>query len=54
MKPAIRVDNLSKRYRLGSRTAVSYRAWRATISDSVAGAWHQRPAINLPPLTANS
>lgn len=40
MKPAIRVENLSKSYRLGSRTAESYRTLRETISDSVAGAWH--------------
>lgn len=39
MKPAIRVEKLSKSYRLESRTAGSYRTLRETISDSVAEAW---------------
>ncbi|MGH7171113.1 MAG: ABC transporter ATP-binding protein [Gemmataceae bacterium] len=39
MKPAIRVENLSKSYRLGTRTSSSYQTLRDTISDSVAGAW---------------
>jgi lipopolysaccharide transport system ATP-binding protein len=40
MKPAIRVDNLSKSYRLGSRTANSYRTLRDTLAESTAGVWH--------------
>jgi lipopolysaccharide transport system ATP-binding protein len=39
MKPAIRVEKLSKSYRLGSRAA-NYRTLRETITESVAGAWH--------------
>jgi lipopolysaccharide transport system ATP-binding protein len=40
MKPAIRVENLSKSYRLGTRATRGYRTLRETINDSVAGAWH--------------
>ena len=40
MKSAICVENLSKRYRLGSRATGSYRTLRETISDSVAAAWN--------------
>jgi len=40
MKPAIRVENLSKSYCLGTRTSGGYRTLRETINDSVAGAWH--------------
>jgi lipopolysaccharide transport system ATP-binding protein len=40
MKPAIRVENLSKSYRLGTRMTDGYRTLRETISDSVTGAWH--------------
>src|SRR5690348_12857817 len=39
MKPAIRVENLSKRYTLGRRSTGSYQTLRETIADSVAGAW---------------
>lgn len=40
MKPAIRVENLFKSYRLGPRAADNYRTLREIINDSVAGAWH--------------
>jgi lipopolysaccharide transport system ATP-binding protein len=40
MKHAIRVENLSKSYRLGTRASGSYRTLRETITESVAGAWH--------------
>ncbi len=40
MKPAIRVENLSKSYRLGTRMSGGYRTLRETINDSVAGAWN--------------
>ncbi len=40
MKPAIRVDNLSKRYRLGTSKSAGYRTLRETITESAAGAWH--------------
>jgi lipopolysaccharide transport system ATP-binding protein len=40
MKPVIRVENLSKRYRLGTRISDSYPTLRDTINKSVAGAWH--------------
>ena len=40
MKPAIRVDNLSKRYRLGTSKSAGYRTLRDTITESAAGAWH--------------
>lgn len=39
MKPAIRVENLSKKYRLGSRSIGSYSTLRDKIADSAAGAW---------------
>ena len=41
MKPAIRVESLSKSYRLGRRTSSSYRTLRETLSDSIAGTWHR-------------
>jgi lipopolysaccharide transport system ATP-binding protein len=40
MKPAIRVENLSKSYRLGTRASGGYKTLRETIYDSVGGAWH--------------
>ncbi len=40
MKPAIRVDNLSKRYRLGTSKSAGYRTLRETVTESAAGAWH--------------
>jgi lipopolysaccharide transport system ATP-binding protein len=36
MKPAIRVENLTKQYRLGGRSAGGYRTLRETIVDSLA------------------
>ena len=35
MKPAIRVENLSKQYRLGSRAKESYRTLRETITNTI-------------------
>jgi lipopolysaccharide transport system ATP-binding protein len=39
MRPAIRVDNLSKSYRLGEPGRPSYRTLRESVTDSAAGAW---------------
>jgi lipopolysaccharide transport system ATP-binding protein len=39
MKPAIRVENLSKSYRLGSRKSGGYHTLRETIVDTAAAAW---------------
>src|SRR5262249_4472354 len=39
MRPAIRVDNLSKRYKLGQRRKASYRTLRESVMESAAGAW---------------
>jgi lipopolysaccharide transport system ATP-binding protein len=39
MKPAIAIDNLSKRYRLGGRSAADYRTLRETISGAVSASW---------------
>jgi lipopolysaccharide transport system ATP-binding protein len=40
MKPAIRVDGLSKRYRLGQATG-SYRTLREAVMDRVTGSWRR-------------
>lgn len=40
MKPAIRVENLAKSYRLGSANRGGYRTLRETITDIAAAAWH--------------
>ncbi len=40
MKPAIRVENLAKSYRLGGSTGGGYRTIRETITDTAAAAWH--------------
>ena len=39
MKPAIRVENVSKKYRLGNRAARYFPTLREKIAESVAGAW---------------
>lgn len=39
MKPAIRVENLSKSYRLGTHTVGGYRTLREAIGDSAAAVW---------------
>src|SRR5579862_7745057 len=41
MNAAIRVHNLSKRYRLGSGAAASYQTLRDTIQDSVLATWQR-------------
>lgn len=40
MRPAIRVDSLSKRYQLGQRSGPGYRTLRESLTGSAAGAWH--------------
>src|ERR1700746_3155101 len=39
MKPAIRVANLSKEYRIGSRQSGGYRTLRETVVDTCAASW---------------
>jgi lipopolysaccharide transport system ATP-binding protein len=41
MEPAIRVEHLSKRYRLGPRSRNSYRTLRETITDSLMQSWRR-------------
>src|SRR5436853_6639236 len=41
MKPAIRIENLSKRYRIGARRTGSYQTLRETIVDVVAAPWRR-------------
>src|SRR5262245_31715561 len=43
MRPAIRVENLSKRYRLGAKPAGRYITLRESITDTIAAAfrWHR-------------
>src|SRR5258708_37686395 len=41
MRPAIRVDNLSKHYRIGTRQHAAGRALRETITDGVQGLWRR-------------
>jgi ABC-type polysaccharide/polyol phosphate transport system ATPase subunit len=41
MKPAVRVENLSKRYRLGQRTGDSYRTLRDSLVGVSAGLWNR-------------
>ena len=36
MKPAIRVEGLSKRYRIGARQVGSYRTLRESLSEALA------------------
>jgi lipopolysaccharide transport system ATP-binding protein len=40
MKPAIKVESLSKIYRIGERTSNTYRTLRDSISESVTGSWN--------------
>jgi lipopolysaccharide transport system ATP-binding protein len=42
MKPAISVQNLSKRYHLGAGAAGGYRTLRETITDALAAPWRRR------------
>jgi hypothetical protein len=39
MQPAIRVENLSKHYRLGQKVAQSYRTLREALAESARRAW---------------
>lgn len=41
MKPAIRIDNLSKQYRIGSRSSGGYRTLRETIMETAAAPWRR-------------
>lgn len=41
MQPVIRVDNLSKLYRIGSGRSASYRTLRESVSDSALGLWYR-------------
>lgn len=42
MKPAVRVENLSKRYRIGARQVGRYRTLRETIADAVKAPFRRR------------
>lgn len=39
MRPAIRVDGLSKSYQLGQRSGSGYRTLRESLTESAAGMW---------------
>jgi hypothetical protein len=41
MKPAIRIDNLSKLYRIGARQSGAYRTLRETVSDAAVAPWRR-------------
>jgi lipopolysaccharide transport system ATP-binding protein len=41
MKPAIRVENLSKRYHIGTRSRNSYRTLRESLTDAMAGSFRR-------------
>ena len=41
MKPAIRVENLSKEYRIGLRQQAGYRTLRESLTDLAAGSWQR-------------
>ncbi len=48
MKPAIRVDNLSKLYRIGSRPAHDYRTLQDTLVGAVTAPWRRFRALAQP------
>jgi lipopolysaccharide transport system ATP-binding protein len=41
MQPAIRVDNLSKEYRIGAAPGAAYRTLRESVAEAFAGAWRR-------------
>jgi lipopolysaccharide transport system ATP-binding protein len=45
MRPAIRVENLSKRYRIGGRPNGQYRTLRESIAEAASGPWKRLRAL---------
>jgi lipopolysaccharide transport system ATP-binding protein len=48
VKPAIRIENLSKKYRLGSREFGGYRTLREALVEKVKGSWRRRRKLAEP------
>jgi lipopolysaccharide transport system ATP-binding protein len=44
MKPAVRIENLSKAYRIGARQQASYRTLRESLADAGAAVWRRLKA----------